>query len=200
MRKLHAWVRSLPHRRDEYVTLALLGASLCFNIVLGALLIERRLPHPSSDSTQEVAAGSVLPAIPVVTPEGAPEDLHWSDGGLVTVLYVFSPGCHWCRSNLPSIKALATSRGMSYRFIGLSVTERGLARYRAEGQLPFPIFAVSDRKDIANLHLGSTPQTLVVDKSGQVVFSVPGAYAGSNKRKIDRFFGVRLPGIAPAGE
>ncbi len=52
--------------------------------------------------------------------------LSYSDTTQPTVLYVFTPQCHWCFENLANIKTLANETRGKYRLIGLSLNKEEL--------------------------------------------------------------------------
>jgi hypothetical protein len=57
----------------------------------------------------------------------------------------------------------------------------------------FPIYSGMDRTVIDTYHLGSTPQTIVVSRSGAVVTAWNGAYLGVTRAAIEHFFKASLP-------
>ena len=133
----------------------------------------------------------------VKTLEGENTSLGWSTQKKGTVLYVFTPACHWCKSNLNNIKSLAATQSDGYRFVGLSLTDKNLKEYLDREHLPFPAFIATDRKAIIELRLGSTPQTLVILPSGKVAINITGAYKGKLLAEVENFFSVHLPGALP---
>jgi hypothetical protein len=143
--------------------------------------------------------GMPIGVVPVVDPSGTRHSLRFEDDP-VTVLYILSPTCLWCARNEAAIRALAESRRHHYRFVGLFNTDTGFLQYASATPLPFPLYAIDstslrESADLALLEaLGSTPQTVVID-GGKVRKVWVGAYGGSTKREIERFFEVSLPGL-----
>ena len=111
-----------------------------------------------------------------------------------TVVYVMSPDCRWCGYNMRNIKSLALARSGEYRFIGVSPPHPDLARYAELNKLPFPIFQIASLDAVPNLLLGQTPETIVIDKHGNVIADWNGAYAGDQQKFVE-YFGLRLPGL-----
>lgn len=113
-----------------------------------------------------------------------------------TVLYVFSPSCSWCERNLENIKTLASLRGDSYRFIGISLTSANLENYNGTSKLGFPVYRNLSKDTLQKLKLGSTPQTIVISPDGRVVKNWLGAYGEKLRSEIEEFFSVKLSGLS----
>ena len=91
------------------------------------------------------------------------------NGGLPTLLYVFSPICVWCDSNYENIVALATMLSTQFRFIGLADSAYGaelMAGYLRAYPLPFDVLFLDPVT--AGLDFSLTPQTVVVRADGVV--------------------------------
>lgn len=171
--------------RADRAAYVLLVVSLSINVVLAR---ERRVRdhRPSADEL----VGTVLPAVPVTTADGAASALTWSDRD--TILYYFHPDCRWCQRNAEAVVAL--ERQTRGRFAFVAVTT---ARHDAHpARVPtYWAFGDGERR---RLHLSGTPQTLVVARGGRVLQSFAGAYTGDTRHRMERFFQVALPEIAPA--
>jgi hypothetical protein len=63
---------------------------------------------------------TAVPAIFAYSMTSGPQEQIIYGVGRPTLLYVFSPKCHWCELNRPGIEALARSNAGRYRMIGLS--------------------------------------------------------------------------------
>lgn len=113
-----------------------------------------------------------------------------------TVLYVFSPTCHWCAKNLANVRAIATEGKADYAFIGISNTSDGLAQYLSTNKVPFPVYVDSNAADLKQLDYLGTPQTLVIRSGGVVEHNWPGAYSGANQKAIEQYFNILLPGLS----
>jgi len=112
-----------------------------------------------------------------------------------TVLYVFSPDCHWCAENLDNIVSLAERAGDRYRFIGVSLRTEGLDEYLAHTHLPFPIYHSPPDTVRAAYDFRSTPSTIVIGNDGKVLKYWQGAYASELQPEVEGFFQLRLPGL-----
>jgi thiol-disulfide isomerase/thioredoxin len=130
---------------------------------------------------------------------GRTDTIAYAQDGRPTVLYVFSPKCHWCKETLPDVKTLAAQKGGAYRFVGVSLAEGDLPRYVQEHELPFPVYSGLSHDTIREYQLGPTPQTIVVSPTGRVLKSWRGAFLGSARRDVESYFGVRLPSPPSAG-
>src|SRR6185437_1968972 len=108
----------LRQHRDDYVVFGVLGASLCINIALALVIVNNKRAHP--EPGPKLTSGKQVPSLSVKTLEGENTSLGWSTQKKGTVLYVFTPACHWCKSNLNNIKSLAATQSDGYRFVGLS--------------------------------------------------------------------------------
>jgi peroxiredoxin len=182
-----------------YVFLLLLAASLSANVYLGRSLT--RLKHPTSESSHtkiniENKVGGTVNVLSVQTSSGDTHLLQLA-GVQDTVVYIFSPKCHWCALNLASIRSLAEQRNSSYKFIGISSypDKELLNKYLAKNPLPFPIFIDDSPKDLASLDFTGTPQTLLIRKDGTVEHNWSGAYGKEVGDSVEKFFAVKLPDI-----
>ena len=124
--------------------------------------------------------------------------LDWQDARL-TLLYVMSPSCTWCQKNAENIKTIYRARANDYRFVGLSVTTRGLDAYRRTSGIPFPICSDLRHASGKRLALARTPETLIISPKGIVLHRWRGAYAGVIAQDIEETLGVRLPGLSESG-
>jgi hypothetical protein len=176
-------------KSDVTFLLLLLAASLSGNVYLGRLLL-----RPPGAPAPPLAKGAAVPPLPVTSLDGRPQTVSYE--GQPTVLYVFSPTCPWCRRNIPNLKQLVQSAGARYRFIGLSLDDKGLAAYVTENQLPMPVYTKISDESRAQYRLGGVPQTIVVSSRGTVLQVWNGAFVGDTQREVEGFFEVALPGLA----
>lgn len=161
------------------------------------ILLARKVSSLSLILEWERKLGVGTPAPPLIahTSDGIPASITFSEHGLPTVLYVFSPQCIWCTRNLDNIKTIESSQKGRYRFIGLSMSSSSLKQYIASNNLSFPIYENPDERSVAEFKLRGTPLTLVTSQAGIVIKNWYGAYSGNQQRDIEKFFGVTLPGI-----
>lgn len=112
-----------------------------------------------------------------------------------TVLYILSPTCGWCARNEPSVKQLIAQKSGEYRFIAISLTMDGAAKYATDHGLGIPLYADVSESIMKAYKIGGTPQTIVVSSSGVVLANWSGAYLGKQKDQIEKFFSIELPEI-----
>jgi hypothetical protein len=170
----------------------LLTSSGVVNILLAREVSSLRL---NLHSKSELGIGDSVQPIIAHSMDGIPTTIALSDHTLPTILYVFSPQCMWCTRNFDNIKAIEKGVNGKYRFIGLSMSAVSLEQYITDNNLSFPVYKEPDRRSIIDFKLGGTPQMLVISKEGKVVKNWHGAYSGDQKKDVEGFFGVDLPGI-----
>jgi peroxiredoxin len=185
------WIKGT--RSDVTVLLVVLAASLALNVFLVRDWRRSRALAPKP-SQPDFSVGERLPPLHVKTVDGRAEtipseDLHAS------VVYVFSPSCPWCRRNHDNIRHLAAEKGASFRFIGLSVESKGLAAYLTGHQLGFLVYAEPSPETRAAYRIGGIPQTVVLSPTGTVLKSWRGAYQDRQQEEVEKYFGVKLPGL-----
>src|SRR5262245_12844082 len=83
--------------------------------------------------------GSVAPAFSAKENEKK-VFLNYAESELPTVIYFFSPDCHWCDRNLDNIRALAQTAHDRFRFVGVSLRNEDLQTYLAQSKLPFAVY------------------------------------------------------------
>jgi hypothetical protein len=183
---------------ERYVFAAvtvLFVASVALNVVLARKVRSLVRMQPVQVSPLEI--GASVPPITAKRVNGAIETIAYSKSDGCTVLYVFTPTCIWCERNLDNIKKLAQSKDAEYRFIGLSLSDRGLSSYLASNGLALPTYTNLTPDALEAYKLHGTPQTIVVSPEGRVIQNWMGAYVGKQKSEVEAFFHVSLPGIPP---
>jgi len=181
--------------RATIMLILVLGGSLALNVRLGWKLRGLESTVAGLRTPYRLPSGVTLPPIPATDLGGKPAVITYA-GYPPTVLYVFAPPCRWCARNLANIQALASARGGTYRFVGLSLSDTGLREYVAANNLRFPVYTRVAPEAIRALRLGGTPHTLVVSSEGKLLKNWVGAYGNDLQREIERYFDVRLPGLA----
>jgi hypothetical protein len=151
--------------------------------------------QPSNHKQRPATVGVYIPSLSVATMAGVKETITFDPAERPTVIYVLYPDCRWCGYNMRNIKSLSLARGGEYRFIGISPPHPDLTRYAELNKLPFPIFQIDSLDAVPNLLLGQTPETIVIDKHGNVIADWNGAYAGDQQKLVEAFFDLRLPGL-----
>jgi len=180
----------LKQNAGTVLLISILFASLALNVYQGLTLAGAFVP------VSGIRAGAKFPiSLPVLDAAGQPAVLNFAEDSRPTVVYVLSPLCGWCKRNEANIKALMADAGSRFRFIGLSVEGKNLKEYVADNRAPFPVYLVRSPEQIKSLHLDATPQTVVVGASGTVEKAWQGAYLESNRKEIEKYFDVKLPGL-----
>jgi peroxiredoxin len=181
-------LRNLRFSSDHVVLLTLLAGSLGLNVYLGTeLRAHRHPPQPPS-----LMKGEALPALEVRSVEGEATSLRF-DGDRPTVLYVLRPSCPWCQKNSRSIASLHAAVQDRYRFLSLSLDDKGVEEFLAKARLPFPTYVASGGALAGKVQ--SVPATFVLAGNGTVLEAWNGAYAGPTKSSIEKYFGVPLPRV-----
>jgi hypothetical protein len=116
------------------------------------------------------------------------------------VLYIFNPDCHWCELNLRNIKSLADKEGNSFLFIGLSLPNPKLKGYIASSGIDFPVYKVASYNVLSPIAVYGTPQTVVILHNGTVDKNWTGAYSGAQRKAVESYFSVKLPGLVTHGQ
>jgi hypothetical protein len=188
-------VRTL--RRVVWAMTVILGLSLAINLFL-ALQVNRLSKSTRSEpNSSPIQAGAVISPAKVQDLNGQPVLISYDKIQQPVVLYVFTPQCIWCSRNLANLQTLVSQKSGSYQFVGLSLTGDGLGEYLAKNKLDFPIYVAPAEETRQEYRLGSTPQMIVISPGGKVAQTWIGAYSGVHQSEVEKFFGVKLPGITP---
>jgi hypothetical protein len=173
----------------DAVVLAILIGSLGMNVYLGVTrqpTTQRVVPHL-------IAEGSMAPVLEGTSVSGVKVNLSYGKDPRSTLLYVFSPSCHWCERNLANIRAIVETRH-DLRVIGINIGPRldvKAARAQPFSEIVTPTSAVARAYGF-----GGTPSTVLVAPTGKVVKSWTGAYAGDVAREVSKALAVSLPGLS----
>jgi peroxiredoxin len=177
----------------------LLIISVGLNVVLGrevknlrvlSRLLQLKIRTPA------LVPGSQAPSFSAKEMDGKPAVLNYSQEAGPTVLYIFTPECHWCGQNLENIRFLASNKKAKYRFIGVSLTSDKLEEYLSRNGLPFHVYHSPPDEVSVAYGLTSTPSTIVVSSDGKILQYWRGAYSQDLKAEIESFFQLHLPGLA----
>jgi len=191
--------------RMDWFLLVLLTISLSGNVLLGYgvfRLSTRVGPVGAAAARQEAPipeVGTALPALDVRNLQGEKVSLSFASDQRPTVIYVFTPECTWCARNLNNLKAIVAASQQSYRIVGLSL-DPNVSSYLKDTGLEFPVYTSPSREMVAAYGFGSTPSTIVVSPEGKLMKFWRGAYASTNKKEVEDFFHVTLPGLKTATE
>ena len=139
--------------------------------------------------------GSIAPAFSARDIADKKVSLNYADSESPTVIYLYSPDCHWCERNLQNIRVLADNTHGRFRFVGVSQTDKNLQTYLSRNDLPFQSYhSPPDEVKIA-YGFYSTPSTVVVSPAGKILQYWRGAYSGDLQTEVEQFFQVKLPGL-----
>jgi peroxiredoxin len=166
--------------------------SLLLNIVQAGRL--RALTAPRAPGP---GPGTIVPPLRVRTAGGESVDLLDPEGHVATILYYFSGSCGWCERNWRNVAALEHATRGRYRFMALSASDEDLQPVAERHGLEFPLHTGAAEAGRRALGLAGTPQTIVVSPEGRVLIAWVGAYGAHTRGRIERYFRMRLPGLAP---
>jgi peroxiredoxin len=194
---LHSAAASPRHAPTKAISVTI--GALALSVTLNVFLAQRvqRINQAQSARIAErlLNVGTFVPQITAKRLSGQREVISYPGVRQMTVLYVFTPPCTWCARNMDNLKTLLEKEMGQYRFIGISLSEEGLADYVAKNELNLPVYSGLSAETIRTYKLGSTPQTIVVSPGGKVLKDWVGAYAGGQKSQVEAFFHVTLPGL-----
>jgi peroxiredoxin len=178
------------------VVLFTLALSVILNVLLAHTVRDLGRWQTERRGVGLLVKGTVAPPLVVKRLDGQQAVVSYQDQDQPTVLYVFTPSCPWCTRNLGNLRALVAQENKEYHFVGLALSEEGLAEYVAKSGLNFPVYSALSPEARAAYKLSVTPQTIVVSRDGHILQNWPGAYVGRQKSEVEAFFNVSLPGIA----
>lgn len=160
-------------------------------LALGAVLVivlsaeNRALRRELTDLRRQEwfpRVGDVLPSSKMETLDGDSVMLGGVHPGGRQVLFVFNTRCGWCRRSLPAWRTIAerlVAASSEIQVLGISLdSEVDTRAYAVDNHLSFPIVVFQDERLERLYHLGGVPITLVVDHTGEVVFSRLGSLEG----------------------
>ena len=182
-------------RRVIWAMTVILVVSLAVNLLL-AYRIRKGSHSNASVEFARLPIGTAVSPLKAHSLDGREATISYKDGEQPLVIYVFTPQCPWCRRNLANLKTVLARNHDSYRFVALSLSDKGLEQYLADKQIDIPVFANPAEEARQQYRLGSTPQTIVVSTDGKVLQNWVGAYTGGGRVEIEKFFGVNLPGLS----
>jgi hypothetical protein len=185
----------------------LLPMSLILNVYFGSELhsLWRPLFSPAGvaaarpPSRAALGIGAKVPPITGKHVDGSPARVDYAASSTPTLLYVLSPKCIWCKRNQPNFQTLLKEATGRFRVVCVSLQSEGLDDYVADNELTAPgLEVLSDvPQPLQQIYsFSGTPQTLVVSPEGRVMARWSGALDGPSKAEAEKFFRVKLPGIA----
>jgi hypothetical protein len=179
----------MANKVADVFTAGILTLSIALNIGLAAKVHRQNglLTPPPLDV---VAAGSQILPLDAQDLIGNRKHIVFASADKPVVLYVFSPACGWCAKNLNNIKELYALKHDDYKFIAVSLSPNDLTEYISQTSFPLEVMKEPSKESIHNLHLGSTPETIVIDRSGAVNRVWSGGYDAGACREIEKFFQI----------
>ncbi len=175
--------------------LLLLCCSVAVNVVLAYRVRSFRQVQSTKAADRPLKVGATVPPIAARLLNGQQQVISYVDTNQPTVLYIFTPPCVWCARNIDNFNTLANEESAQYRFIGVSLSEQGLAEYVTKNALKLPVYSSVSPEALKTYKLGSTPQTIVISPEGKVLQNWIGVYVGDQKSQVEAFFHVSLPGL-----
>jgi peroxiredoxin len=172
-----------------------LTVSVALNVALATKLRNLNYAQAGRVAEYRLKIGTTVPLLTARRLDGQQEVISYEGTNQPTVLYIFTPPCSWCARNVDNFKRLVDKESHEYRFIGLSLSEGGLAEYVAKNELKLPVYSGLSPETLKTYKLGSTPQTIVISPEGKVLQNWTGAYVGDQKSQVEAFFHVTLPGL-----
>jgi peroxiredoxin len=196
------------HRGERILHYAILVASVVLNVALivrvGQLEFNLRAAAALRviANRNAIATGDVIPELQATGADGRRTTIALAGQQQPTVIYVFSPTCHWCTRNWQNVNMLAGRLRESHRMVGVSLSARELAGYIRKVKVGFPVYSADIDKPVGSgkkEFSGATPQTVLVDTNGKIQRIWSGAYFDATGREMEAFFGVSFPGLTPEG-
>lgn len=181
---------------STWATALLLGCSLAVNAALGWKVHALRAYIEELRGDEGLKIGAHVSPISARDTRGAEAKVEY-DQKLPLVLYVFRPGCAWCRKNRDNFNALSSQFSGKYRILALSLTNgKDLGEFISENHMTTPVLTDLQPMTVTQYRLGGTPETIVVSPQGMVLKTWVGAYDDATKREVESYFGIHLPGLA----
>ncbi len=174
--------------RLDGVLMAILIGSLGFNVYLST---HTRAVAAAPSRPELLPAGSKAPAFEGTSLTGAKVSLDFSDKR-PTLLYVFSPTCHWCEKNLENIRTIVKTR-RDLRVIGVNIGPKLDAE--AAKKQPFDEVVQPSSRTFQAYRFSGMPATVLIEPGGRITNAWAGAYAGPVAADISKTLAVTLPGL-----
>src|SRR6266404_2299158 len=132
-------------QRASVRALAAVAVALVVSVTLNVLLAHKVRSLSSAQlarfADRLLKVGTTVPPIAAKRLDGQPEMISYQSPDQPTVLYIFTPPCHWCAQNVDNLNALVDKERGQYRFIGVSLSEQGLVDYVAKNELKLAVYS-----------------------------------------------------------
>lgn len=175
--------------------IALLVASTVVNVLLAAKVTSLRSVITYMKSEHSLKVGTVVSKIEARALDGSTKAIRYDDVQVPTILYVFTPTCGWCAKNLENVRTMERNTAGRYRLVGVSLSQTNLKEYLQREGLTFPTYTDINARSKEELHLGGTPQTIIVSPAGVVTHTWTGAFDGEQKAAVEKALAIHLPGL-----
>ena len=188
-------LRQSVGRLDLYLLGVLLAA---LAVSSAANVYQYRLLHSQSalQLSNKSAIGISGPSIRGIDGLGQAVTYDVSNRSRPTIIYVYSPQCHWCRANEENVSSLVKQTRARYVFLVVSLNAKPDpltdATYTQHGSA---IIYKPSQDTLRQYQFNGTPQTIVVSRSGTVQELWNGAWSNATKNEIEKYFSVTLPGL-----
>lgn len=177
--------------RYEFVATFLLVISVIMNVYLAGRAYWLVAAMKRLRAERTLTVGATVPPLVGKSPDGTPQEVAYNTANIRTILYVFSPGCKYCEANEANVARLFDRRTLHFRYVAVALGDEHLREYLPTHNVIPTVIRPSPQSMLAYRFSG-TPQTIVVGPSGEVEHVWGGAYAGSLRNEIERYFGVQL--------
>ena len=150
--------------------------------------------RPGLQRGLELQRGRTVPGFEGMDAAGNRIQVHYNEDQRKTLLLVFSPGCRFCRENMPGWRALTQALDQTRcRPVAVSLLAPGTREYLDEyGFVDLPAIAEIDPKARVEYNLTLSPQTIVIDPSGVVEKVWNGLLTEDSIREIESVLGINL--------
>lgn len=154
-------IRRTPQRASTRAV-GTIAAALVVSVSLNVLLAHRvrslTAARSATFAERLLKAGAAVPPIQAMRLGGQQEVISYGGTNQTTVLYIFTPPCIWCARNMDNLKTLLANKSGQYRFVGLSLSENGLAEYVTKNDLNLPVYSGLYNDTREAYKLSGTPQ------------------------------------------
>lgn len=159
------------------------------------LALSRELRESRRELVDGPVRGSSVPPIRGIE-AGTGSTVAHERQDLPTVFYYFSANCGWCDRNWANIEVLAKQTGGRYRVVGVAASD-DIPEVIAVRAIPMSVLKGVEPEILAAYGFRGTPKTVVVGSDGRVLQAWTGAFQGDLAERVEKFFGVHLPGLLP---
>jgi peroxiredoxin len=175
---------------------ALLVLSVALNLLLAKEVRQSRTMIALLTEKRSLKLNDEAPPLEATGQDGQSYSISYTESEKPTVLYIFTPDCHWCGRNIDNIKSLANQVKDRYRVFGVSLNQDKLGEYINQNDLNFPVLHSPSDASRLNYNMVATPTTIIVSKEHKVIKIWSGAYSEAHKEEIESFFQINLPGLS----